>query len=321
MASGRSRWGGQPDELCWAAAKTKAPDPSGAGWRKPRHRLATLRIAIAGDLHGQWDGLDEEVLSQLAPDALLVVGDLSDGQQLIPKRLTRLPLPLACILGNHDTGRDASGRTLQRQLNLLGDLHCGWSLRELRPPGLAVVGARPASAGGGHYLNRAAEAVFGPVSLEESAERISTAALRADPSLPLVLLGHSGPSGLGSEAADPCGRDWKHPACDWGDQDLALAIDRIRRSRPVPLVVFGHMHHRLKRGQGERQSFCRDRAGTTYLNTAFVPRHGEDAQGRPLRHFSWVEFQDGVLKEVSHRWFSSGGALPYRQTLFRAETA
>ncbi|UPM50648.1 MULTISPECIES: TIGR04168 family protein [unclassified Synechococcus] len=283
--------------------------------------MATLRIAIAGDLHGQWDGLDEEVLSQLAPDALLVVGDLSDGQQLIPKRLTRLPLPLACILGNHDTGRDASGRTLQRQLNLLGDLHCGWSLRELRPPGLAVVGARPASAGGGHYLNRAAEAVFGPVSLEESAERISTAALRADPSLPLVLLGHSGPSGLGSEAADPCGRDWKHPACDWGDQDLALAIDRIRRSRPVPLVVFGHMHHRLKRGQGERQSFCRDRAGTTYLNTAFVPRHGEDAQGRPLRHFSWVEFQDGVLKEVSHRWFSSGGALPYRQTLFRAETA
>ena len=307
--------------MFWAAAKTKALALSGAGWRKPRHRLATLRIAIAGDLHGQWDGLDEEVLDALAPDALLVVGDLSDGQQLIPKRLTRLSLPMACILGNHDTGRDASGRTLQRQLDLLGDLHCGWGLRELHPPGLAVVGARPASAGGGHYLNRAAEAVFGPVGLEESAERIRGAALSADPSLPLVVLAHSGPSGLGSGAADPCGRDWKAPACDWGDQDLALAIDLIRRSRPVPLVVFGHMHHRLKRGQGERQSFSRDRSGTTYLNTACVPRHGEDPQGRALRHFSWVEFEDGVLQEVSHRWFSHGGTLPYRQTLFRAEVA
>ena len=269
--------------MFWAAAKTKALALSGAGWRKPRHRLATLRIAIAGDLHGQWDGLDEEVLAALAPDALLVVGDLSDGQQLIPKRLTRLSLPMACILGNHDTGRDASGRTLQRQLDLLGDLHCGWGLRELHPPGLAVVGARPASAGGGHYLNRAAEAVFGPVGLEESAERIHAAALSADPHLPLVVLAHSGPSGLGSGAADPCGRDWKAPACDWGDQDLALAIDRIRRSRPVPLVVFGHMHHRLKRGQGERQSFSRDRSGTTYLNTCLLytspsPRDVEESR-------------------------------------------
>mgnify|MGYP000686870352 CR=1 FL=1 len=41
-------------------------------------RLAELRIAIAGDLHGQWDAVDERLLEQLAPDALLVVGDLSD---------------------------------------------------------------------------------------------------------------------------------------------------------------------------------------------------------------------------------------------------
>jgi hypothetical protein len=32
-----------------------------------------------------------------------------------------------------------------------------------------------------------------------------------------------------------------------------------------------------------------------------------------------VEFQDGVLQEVSHRWFSHAGALLYRQTLYRAE--
>jgi uncharacterized protein (TIGR04168 family) len=262
--------------------------------------------------------VDEQLLAQLAPDALLVVGDLSDGQARIPARLAQLPLPLACILGNHDTGRDASGRTLQRQLDALGSRHCGWDLRELQPPGLAVVGGRPASAGGGFHLNQAAQAVFGPVTLQESAARITAAALRADPSLPLILLAHSGPSGLGSAAADPCGRDWKAPACDWGDQDLALAIDQIRRHRPVPLVVFGHMHHKLKRGQGDRLSYCMDRAGTAYLNTAFVPRHSHDEQGRPLRHFSWVELRGGQLHEISHRWYAPDGALRYRQTLMRA---
>ncbi len=280
--------------------------------------MAELSIAIAGDLHGQWDGLDEDLLAQLRPDAFLVVGDLSDGQSRIPARLAKLTLPLACILGNHDTGRDSSGRTLRKQMDLLGDLHCGWKLRELHPPGLAVVGARPASAGGGFHLNQGAQAVFGPVSIQESAERIRAAALQADPSLPLVVLSHCGPSGLGSEASDPCGRDWKRPSCDWGDQDLALALDQIRRQRQVPLVVFGHMHHRLKRGQGERRSYCRDRAGTAYLNTAFVPRHSEDDQGRPLRHFSWVVFRDGVLVDLSHRWYGASGAMLYRQTLWSA---
>ena len=280
-------------------------------------RLAELRIAIAGDLHGQWDNSDEQLLQHLAPDALLVVGDLSDGQLRIPARLAALPLPVACILGNHDAGRDASGRTLQRQLDALGDCHCGWDLRELRPPGLAVVGGRPASAGGGFHQSKAALAAFGPLSLHDSASRISAAALRADPALPLILLAHCGPSGLGSTAADPCGRDWKAPARDWGDQDLALAIDQIRRERPLPLVVFGHMHHRLKRGQGERLSYCVDRAGTAYLNTAFVPRHSYDDQGRALRHFSWVELRDGVVLEISHRWYTLDGALAYRHTLMR----
>jgi uncharacterized protein (TIGR04168 family) len=277
--------------------------------------LAELRIAIAGDLHGQWDTTDEVLLQRLAPDALLVVGDLSDGHGRIPARLASLPLPVACILGNHDTGRDPTGRTLRRQLDLLGDLHCGWSLRELHPPGLSVVGGRPASAGGGFHLNPGARAVFGPVHLEESVRRIHAAAMAADPALPLILLAHCGPSGLGSLPSDPCGRDWQRPACDWGDQDLALAIESIRRQRPVPLVVFGHMHHRLRRGAGERLSFSVDRAGTAYLNSACVPRHGQDGEGRALRHFSWVVLRDGRLQEASHRWYSPEGDLLYRETL------
>ena len=109
--------------------------------------LADLRIAIAGDLHGAWDQSDHSLLATLKPDGLLVVGDLSDGHQRIPSLLRQLKLPVACVLGNHDTGKDSSGRTLQRQIEALGPLHCGWGLSQW--PGLAVVGARPATAGGG----------------------------------------------------------------------------------------------------------------------------------------------------------------------------
>lgn len=279
---------------------------------------AELQIAIAGDLHDQWDASDQRLLEQLHPDALLLVGDLSEGGGRIPALLAGLSLPLACVLGNHDGGRDPSGTTLRRQLDRLGDLHCGWGLRSLQPPGLAVVGGRPATAGGGHHLSRAAKAVFGPVGLEESAERIRRAALAADPHLPLVLLAHCGPAGLGGEARDPCGRDWKRPACDWGDQDLALAVERIRRERPLPLVVFGHMHHSLRRSQGERISFLRDRRGTAYLNAACVPRHGRDAGGRELRHFSWIELDASGLRHASHRWYGLDGVLHYEQRLWQA---
>lgn len=161
--------------------------------------------------------------------------------------------------------------------------------------------------------------MFGPVTLEESAQRISAAASAADPSLPLVLLAHCGPAGLGSEAADLCGRDWKKQACDWGDQDLALAIGTMRRHRPLPLVVCGHMHHQLKRGLGQRRSFGRDRGGTAYLNAACVPRHGRDGAGRELRHFSWVELEGERLHHASHRWYGVDGALLYQEGLWQAE--
>lgn len=292
---------------------------------KPRQlRMVVQRLAVVGDPHGAWDESDAALVEQLAPDALLLVGDLSDGQLRVPALLRRLTLPTACILGNHDTGRDPTGHTLRRQIETLGPLHCGWSLRQFDTPGLAVVGARPGTAGGGFHLSPAVRAVFGPVTMEESAARITTAALAADPGLPLVLLAHCGPSGLGSEARDPCGRDWKKPACDWGDQDLALAIRRIRRERPLPLVVFGHMHHALKRGVGERRSLVVDREGTVYLNTACVPRHGHDAAGRALRHFSWVELEVPTHQpeaarviRASHRWYGLNGRLLYEEVVLQ----
>lgn len=278
-----------------------------------------LRVAIAGDLHGQWDDHDEAVLRRLQPDALLLVGDLADGDGRLGRRLASLPLPAACILGNHDAGRDASGRTMARMDQALGDLHCPWSLRWLDPPGLAVVGGRPGSAGGGFNLSQAVQAHWGPLDLLQSAERISTAALAAPEGRPLVLLAHCGPSGLGSAASDPCGRDWKRPALDWGDLDLREALQRIRRQRPVPLVVFGHMHHRLRSG-GSRRRLLRDGQGTIFFNAACVPRHGHDDGGRPVRQFSWVDLNDaGGVEAVRLCWHDSEGVVRAQDDLLSSE--
>ncbi|MFM7315137.1 MAG: TIGR04168 family protein [Cyanobium sp.] len=282
--------------------------------------MPDLHLAIAGDLHDQWDASDHELLARIRPDALLLVGDFSDGDIRIPTLLAGLDIPLACVVGNHDAGKDGSGRRLRQQIDLLGERHCAWGLRELHPPGLAVVGARPGTAGGGFHLSRAVRSVFGPVSQQESADRITRAALAADPALPLVLLAHAGPTGLGTAAGDPCGRDWKNPPCDWGDRDLALAITQIRRRRPLPLVVFGHMHHTLRHNRGERISFQRDAQGTAYLNCACVPRHGTDLQGRRLRHFSWVRLSGGQPVHISHRWYDPAGALLYEEVLWQGSS-
>ena len=276
-----------------------------------------MRLAIAGDLHGDWTFDDEQLLDQLKPDAVLFVGDLSDGDLRLVKAITRLNRPCAVILGNHDRGRDRSGEKLRQHLLMLGELDCSWRMRNWSSPPVAIIGCRPCSSGGGFHLSEAVRSVFGPVTEEESANRIVQAASGAPETWPLVLLAHSGPTGLGSDASSICGRDWKHPHIDWGDRDLAIAVEAMRRHRAADLVVFGHMHHCLRGGKGERLTFHRDRYGTAYVNAACVPRSGSDESGQTLIHFTWVEFEGRHLSLVSHRWFHLDGTLAYEQTLLR----
>ena len=208
---------------------------------------------------------------------------------------------------------------LRQQLALVREVDCGWGRVALDPLPLSIVGGRPCSAGGGYHLSKAVQAVYGPVSLEESADRIVAAAADVPEDQPLVVMAHCGPSGLGSDASSPCGRDWKTPAVDWGDQDLALALDRIARTRVPDLVIFGHKHHQLKRGSGLRTSLIRDRRGIVYLNAACVPRSGMNEQGDVLLHLSWAEFNGRRLSHLSHRWYRPDGALVHQERLPETE--
>ena len=249
------------------------------------------------------------------PDGVLFVGDFGEGDISLVKSIKKLPFPVAVILGNHDHGHDKTGDLLKRQLNLLGDLDSSWTFKEWIKPSLSLLGARPCSPGGGFYISKEVESVFGPITLQQSVEMMVNASRNVDIENPFIILAHSGPAGLGSDAYSPCGRDWKSPAIDWGDKDLSLAIDQIRKIKPPDLVVFGHTHHFLKRSKGKRITFAHDVWGTAYLNAACVPRKGKDLSGQSLTHFSWVEFEGNKLVHVSHRWYKDNFSLAYKENL------
>ena len=63
-----------------------------------------------------------------------------------------------------------------------------------------------------------------------------------------------------------------------------------------------------------------DRLGTVYLNAACVPKRLKDSNDNYVTHLSWVEFIDGCLDSVSHRWFYDDGSIAYEQILLKRES-
>ena len=173
------------------------------------------------------------------------------------------------MLGNHDRGKDSSGETLLKQIRVLREKNCAWDLKIFNNQ-LNILSARPCSSGGGYYLSNEVKAVYGPISEQESVNKILECSQKIIKDLPLIFISHAGPSGLGSDPSSICGKDWKEPSCDWGDRDLAVAISEIQKKRKIDLVIFGHMHNRLKRNQGLRNMFKIDKEGTAYLNSCLL---------------------------------------------------
>ena len=212
------------------------------------------------------------------------------------------------ILGNHDRGKDSSGETLLKQIRVLHEKYCAWDLKVFNNQ-LNIISARPCSSGGGYYLSNEVKAVYGPISEEESVNKILKCSEKVIKDLPLIFMSHAGPSGLGSDPNSICGKDWKEPYCDWGDRDLAVAITEIQKKRKIDLVIFGHMHNHLKRNRGLRKMFKMDKEGTAYLNSAIVPRYKNNKEGELFINFSWVEFVNNKLTHISHRWYSQSGEI------------
>ncbi|MEG3937591.1 TIGR04168 family protein [Microcoleus sp. S36b_A3] len=295
------------------------------------NKAKSIKIAVVGDVHDHWEAEDGEALKHLGVDLVLFVGDFGNESVDVVRAIAQLDIPKAAVFGNHDAWYTATewGRSqcpydrtkenwVKQQLDLMGEAHVGYSKRDFPKLGVTVVGSRPFTWGGSEWkYNDFYSEWFGVESFEESAKRIAGAAADADCEN-VIFLGHTGPTGLGEAPEDPCGRDWKPLGGDWGDPDFAEAIDRTRSAgKHVPLVTFGHMHHKLRHTKHElRKSLEVSAEGTVYLNAASVPRIVERECSK-LRNFSIVLLENGTVSEASLVWLGEDFAVVLEQILYR----
>lgn len=271
---------------------------------------SSVRIAVVGDVHGDWElQEDSKALQFLQPDLVLFTGDFDNENVELVRSIAELNMPKAAILGNHDSWltRQFSHKIkdgVQAQLECLGEEHVGYKHLDFPTLKLSVVGGRPFSAGGNQlFRKKLLTARYGVHNMKESADRIHKAATGSPEEHSIVFLAHNGPTGLGSSMDDICGKDWEYGGGDHGDPDLAQAIALLKQTNkyPIPLVVFGHMHKALAYG-GLRKMIAFDADKTMYLNGAIVPRVKFPGSGGSVRAFTIVELASGKVTKVAETW-------------------
>ena len=276
-----------------------------------------MELLFVGDVHGRWDEADTAFVEAGSQRIVVFVGDLADEDASFVRRIATLTCEKVVILGNHDAWRamrGGSGRGLRASLDLLGDDHLAWRARSLGG-GVTLIGARPFSWGGeiGNHAWFYREH-FGVNGIAGSADRIMKAVAGAPATDVLIGVAHNGPSGLGEGPDAIYGRDFRPPYEDFGDDDLRLALDRLRTAgRSVPLVVAGHMHDRLKGGSGVRRRTAID-GKTLHVNAAVVPRHRATNGGRES-HYVRVVIEGGALLEAEDLWVDASGEVTDRCSL------
>ncbi|MFB2917960.1 MULTISPECIES: TIGR04168 family protein [Aerosakkonema] len=291
----------------------------------------SIKIAVVGDVHNQWETEDGEALHSLGADLVLFVGDFGNESVDVVEAIASLDLPKATILGNHDAWYTASewGRRrcpynrleedwVQDQLDLLGETHVGYGKLDFPKLNLTVVGSRPFSWGGDTWKNADFyKERYNVTGFHESTSRIVQAASNAAYDT-IIFLGHNGPFGLGGRPEDPCGKDWETVGGDFGDPDFAKAIAKTKQlGKTIPLVTFGHMHHHLRHTREVlRTPVVTSPDGTVYLNSASVPRIVDNGSDR-LRNFSLVSLQDGVVSQASLVWVGKDYTVVSEEIFYR----
>jgi uncharacterized protein (TIGR04168 family) len=277
-----------------------------------------IRIAIVGDVHDQWETADEIALKHLDVDLVLFVGDFGNEAVELVGKIASLDLPKATIFGNHDAWYTASdwGRNkspydplvedrVQQQTNLLGASCIGYGRLDFPQLNLSIVGSRPFSWGGPQWkYSDFYQARFGIDSFEASTQRIVEMGENATCDQ-IIIIGHNGPTGLGEEPESICGKDWGESlGSDYGDPDLEQAISILQaRGKSIPLVTFGHMHHKLRHTKERLRTPIVVRPDTVYLNAARCPRVLSTIE-RTLRNFSLVTMIDGKVAQAGLVWMT-----------------
>ncbi|XP_047948214.1 uncharacterized protein LOC125194182 isoform X4 [Salvia hispanica] len=202
---------------------------------------------------------------------------------------------------------------VQLQLECLGDEHVGYRRMDFSNLKLSVVGGRPFSCGGPQvFRKKLLTARYGIHDMDGSAERIYQAAVGTPADHSVIFLAHNGPTGLGSNMDDICGKDWIPGGGDFGDPDLAHAISQLKETTKlsIKLVAFGHMHKQLTSGNGLRKMIVVEDDNIVYLNGAIVPRvktissNEQGVASGTLRAFTVADISNGNLEKITETWVS-----------------
>ncbi|KAB5552811.1 hypothetical protein DKX38_010134 [Salix brachista] len=216
---------------------TSSPDPTTV---RSSSMAASARIAVVGDVHDDWNLEEDSKALQLLQDFLSEsnmclhvqcsqiwfssqAGDFGNENVELVQSIADLNLPKVVILGNHDAWKTQhfSGKRkdgVQRQLECLGEEHVAYKRLDFPTLKLSVVGGRPFSCGGEQIFRRSLlSARYGVQDMDGSADRIYNAALGTPEDHMVIFLAHNGPTGLGSNLNDICGKDWVFGGGDHGD--------------------------------------------------------------------------------------------------------
>jgi uncharacterized protein (TIGR04168 family) len=297
------------------------------------HPTPPIKIAIVGDVHDLWEDADEVALQQLRVDLVLFVGDFGNEAVELVRRIAALNMPKAAIFGNHDAWYTASdwGRSkrpydplvedrVQQQIDLLGASDVSYGKLDLPQFNLSIIGSRPFSWGGSQWkYSDFYEARYGVDSFATSTQRIVQMANSATCEH-LIAIGHNGPTGLGENPESICGKDWGEPiGGDYGDPDLAAAISVLQsQGKSIPLVTFGHMHHKLRHTKERlRQPIVVNPNGTIYLNAARCPRILSTVE-RTVRNFSLVTIVDGKVTKAGLVWVTEENRIGLEETYYES---
>lgn len=68
----------------------------------PTKAEQSVKIAVVGDVHNQWEAADREAIAHLGVDLVLFVGDFGNEAVPVVQQVAALETPKAVILGNHD---------------------------------------------------------------------------------------------------------------------------------------------------------------------------------------------------------------------------
>jgi uncharacterized protein (TIGR04168 family) len=290
-------------------------------------------VVVLGDLHGHWDDEDERYYAVLPCDLLLCTGDLADSpgrQYAVARSLARCGPKVFAVLGNHDGGSrllaycEAHGyrllewglsfhhaRRVGHLRSILGDHDIGVARCELPHLGLTLIGLCPLQSGSGRTsFASTLRTVYGVSDPEPLLRRLIDEA----ESRRLLLLGHHGPAGLGTEPFAPFGRDWCATGGDHGDPVFAHLLDYAdQRGKEVVLAVAGHMHDHCR---GRTREPLRYAGRSPVLNGCRVPRL-ERREGEVWRWDYRAELSagGGVRKLERTAWIAGKGIVS-RQDVF-----